>query len=70
MRSSDICGNRKSGARSWPAPRTPGPPRSISQYQSAKMSTFVSQITTPATIRRWPLETLWWSRNLLSSVSE
>ena len=54
MRSSLICGNRKSGGPSRPAARLPGPPRSISQYHSAKIRKFVSQISTPETISPRP----------------
>ncbi len=34
-------------ARRGPAARRPGPPRSVSQYHSAKIRKLVSQISTP-----------------------
>ena len=61
-RSSFICGNWKSGGPSCPAARLPGPPRSISQYQRAKIRKLVSQISTPAMISSRALGVPWCSR--------
>src|SRR5450759_4789320 len=49
-----MCGNQKSAGASGSRARRSGPPRSISQNQSANTTTLVSQITTADRISWWP----------------